>query len=521
MKLTDVLPIQAGATPNAYEVLGLPAGEGDPDKIRAAYQQSVQRLRAEQPNMDANEWRAAAGLIKRARTQLSDPATKAELDVRIRNHSTSSAKSGPSARAAGADPLAGFLPAGDPLAPYIAQPGSTCQGMAVDAAAAPRDELTPVDRPPPASTVPMPPGIFGAHEARPGSGDSANAFVVDSPTKSRPRRRSLIGYLTFAVVTLGMVAVVALLAMFLLAGPGKLEITQNKGQLTIRTTPEVEQKSQVRPPKPAAARADPVERTPYDPVIGNLGPRITTGNDHTRSLASGLSSQADPVDLDPVESESAETLLPAATTPMGDASDQPDDTMPGAPPATTLETPTTSQGVAAVETVRQAIRTANWDELKSAAEQAVQMAANDEQRKTAESIFKIADLALYYRGGIQRAIADRKVGEQFEIAPNVSVVVVETSPDGIAIRRSAKTRSFTLDQLPPALAHSLAEFTMPQDNPAAVTAKWVYQAIAPGFNEGYRKQAIDELIRGDAIEGIAAEEFAQTVAALSQPPPQP
>jgi hypothetical protein len=182
--------------------------------------------------------------------------------------------------------------------------------------------------------------------------------------------------------------------------------------------------------------------------------------------------------------------------------------------AATME-PLTSELVAVadqkLQRVRELIRSANWKEMKPAAQAALEQPMSDEQRAQAEALFNLADLASYYRVGIEKAVARLNVGNDFEVTDDFRVIIVETGPDQLVVRFNAKNKSFTFDELPWSLAHKLAGFSMPGD-PASEAAKAVYQAISPNANQAYRDQALQWLseIQGE-VEGADATQLAETI----------
>ncbi len=143
---------------------------------------------------------------------------------------------------------------------------------------------------------------------------------------------------------------------------------------------------------------------------------------------------------------------------------------------------------------------------------------SDSQKALAEALFELADLASYYRVGIEKAVAELKIGNDFEVTDNFRVIVVEAGENKLVVRFDAKNRSFTLDELPWSLAHKLATFSVP-DNPTRQAAKAVYQAIAPKSSDAYREQSLQWLdqIQGE-IEGADAGRVAETLRSLYAQP---
>jgi hypothetical protein len=170
---------------------------------------------------------------------------------------------------------------------------------------------------------------------------------------------------------------------------------------------------------------------------------------------------------------------------------------------------------AAIAEAETQIRLANWDRMKEAAARAAEAAEGSSRESYAKSLYELAELSTFYRGGIRRAIGQLGAGHEFDIVPSLKVIVVEASGDRLTLRRGAKNYSYTLDTLPPSLSHSLATFSMPADAPTTIAAKAAYQAIAPRFNEEYREYSV-ELLRGlqEPVEGADAKRLADTIESL-------
>lgn len=286
-KLSDLLPVDhAGEASHAYQIFGLPAGEQDVGKIAAAVKATVDRLRSVKSKSPPAIWKQAAELVHSARVTLADPAKKAELDARFGiiavdtplakpTPATTPTSSPPGSRKI--DPLAGFLPPANPMAPVISPAASTAPTPsgatpATPSNATPSDSVRstaslfgsnalagPVSAGPESSsprdnspTLPSPTRPTPTHPTTNGSQVIPTAPLVraDRPTTSR-RRRSNAGTFLFATFMLGMLAAIAMLGYFLFFGPGTLAITSTDGKLTLSTGPAPRaNESMVSPPRP-------------------------------------------------------------------------------------------------------------------------------------------------------------------------------------------------------------------------------------------------------------------------------
>ncbi|MGB0600588.1 MAG: formylglycine-generating enzyme family protein, partial [Rubripirellula sp.] len=63
--------------------------------------------------------------------------------------------------------------------------------------------------------------------------------------------------------------------------------------------------------------------------------------------------------------------------------------------------------------LEQLIKTSKWEEMLPASEEALKTPMNDDQRQRAAALHELADLATYYRGGIEKSVEDLKVGNDF------------------------------------------------------------------------------------------------------------
>ncbi len=512
--LSDLLPLPGGCRdPHAYQVFGLEEGEADANKIAAAIKATVSELKACKPSTDPKLWAAAAKLVQDARSVLSDPAKKAELDARFGIISVPEPLAAPPTKNVNAspvtskpkDPLAGVLPPTDPLATVLPPPNP----MAA-ASTAPQTSRFP-NQPAPPDPTPEPhasiPSIAIQDERATAKGGGRNI---------NRRQKSSLGVWMFGVFTLGMLSMIGILTYFLFFREGQVAITERNGEVSISTKPDSADPATTDADRPAA---------PKDPVMGSFAEDFQPGPNAGRP--SGLVSEMDAESGSSLDGPSTESMTdpsmmnesdmntasamntgsamntespmepesPAEPdmTPAGDA--QPEMTpepekAPEPAPEPTAEM--MAEADEALQRVEQLIADASWEEMKPAAEKLLEMPMNADQRERAESLHELADLATYYRGGIEKAVADLSVGNDFEVTPDFRVIVVEKGEDLLVVRYNERNRSFRLDELPFSLAHKLGTFTMP-DSSGAKAAKAVYQAIAPKATEGHHEEAFDWL----------------------------
>ncbi len=473
--------------PHAYQIFGLPEGEQDAGQIQSAVDSTIQRLREVRSQTDPNVWNQAAQLAQQARVVLADPQKKAELDARFGivtiadddvfddfgdddfDASASSTK-----EAATPDPLAGLLPNANPLSPAEPAMPVTMNDPSVESLSV--DSIKPVIAAPTLKTAPA----------------------------SLRRRKSSLPMLLFSVVAMGLTFCIVGLTYYLVLGPGSLAIQTGDGSLKISAgQPQTDGGVQVTRPRPPAST--PAKRIERDPVMGRLG----RSKDNDPSLASSIQNDLD--DSMTTTSDGSNFEMPESVPANGAEPEMTAMPAPTEMPMPTDSAPDEMQVKAADDMIAQtqdAIRSAEWSTMKSLAEKALDAAKTQEQRSSAQGLYQLADLATYYRGGIERAIQGLAIGNTFDVAEGFSVIIVETGVDKLTIRYDAKSRSFSLNELPLVLAHKLASFQVMPGEATADAAKAAYQSITPVATPPYREQAIQWLQAIDAeIEGADRDQL--------------
>lgn len=534
MTIHQLLPIPEGTKqPHAYQVFGLEVGESDPEVIKQAVKETVQRLKDSKASTDSKTWALAAKLVQQAKQVLSDPELKSQLDARFGIVDIPTAPAEPAGPVAppppappSKDPLSAVLPTSDPLAAVL--PPSN--PLASNAPA-----QSPTGAPPSAVAEPptaMPPGVFGTPQqeapviatevASPtgtGPAEAMSSVVVKQPTRQSSRRRtSPLGVLMFFFFAVCMMGLIGVMAFVLLRG-GTVAVTQSNDGVAIsvgQNAPEA-----VAPDADQTNDAQPTvaQPRPLDPVMGTMaGDNVPPpGGDNAGSSRPGRSL----LDKPEMTETNNQSPSPSMIAEMTGASDN---NPPAQPPKVETPAPTppgemTDEMVAAadesIQKVEELLRTANWKEMKSAAEKLTESSLNKTQKERAEALYELAELASYYRGGIERGVDSLVVGNDFAVTDSFRVIVVEKGDDKLVIRYNAKNRSYTFDEFPFSLANKLAAFAMPMDAPATEAAKAAYQALAPKATDEHRKEAIDWLNEIDEeVEGADPKRVAKTIASL-------
>ena len=524
-KISDLLPIPPGVSkPHAYQVFGLEAGEQDAELIRSTIRGVIRRLKSEKASTDPELWKRAAKLAQQADRILGDSEQKAALDARFGVVIIPAA-------APAADPLASLLPAADPLAAMLpaADPLVAAAVPADNAPAATGSAATP--------SASMPPGVFGTPAAEP----EIVAVVPAAPVKvqrAKPyrRKKSWVGAVLLTGFVMSMLGLIGGLVYLLALGPGAIAISSGDGRVTISTglepaVTDSQEPQAARPTRQSDGIMDPLamgrgDNAPGESLAADLRdvtPGADMGVPDMGVPDMGVPAPITPVPGDPAGPENmlepdtgtqpAITMQPAAAVPTEPAAQTP-------PPEPALPKPTVESIAAADARIRTAIdsiRNANWATMKADAEKALAQAVTASQKTSADTVFQIADLASYYRAGLQRAVARLNAGNEIEMTAGLKVIVVETGPDLLVIRRGARNYRYSLDEIPIKMAHSLAAFQVTENAPTRLAAGAVYQAIVPGLNDGYRTQAIEDLrgIEG-AVEGVDPKQVADALKKLIQ-----
>lgn len=173
---------------------------------------------------------------------------------------------------------------------------------------------------------------------------------------------------------------------------------------------------------------------------------------------------------------------------------------------------------AKIKAVEELIRTANWSEMKAAADGLLKLELTEQQSDRASTLFDIADLTVFYRGAIVRGLATLKTGNTFEITEDFPVIVSEVTADSLSIQYNRRVKTFTVDQLPPRLAEKIASFALSSEQPDAIAGQALYRLIHPQSRGEYRADSLEMLASVDgelekvdtgALQRVVKEIFAE------------
>ncbi|CAD74891.1 MAG TPA: hypothetical protein DDX19_07780 [Rhodopirellula baltica] len=549
-------------SPHAYQVFGLNPGESNAAAIQEAIARRITQLKAAKSSTAPETWSRAAQVLQTAQRALTDPKKKAKLDARFgivsMDDASSTKTASPSVTATPqqaspndattntpaapvVDPLAALLPTGNTSNNTHAAPVASAQPAARVSNNQPVTEI--VD-----ATLAAGPVIDQVHvtPANPATGigdvtpnltptisQSPAPLVVQprSPTAARARRRQNSGgWLMGGFLLLGFV-IVGFLAAFFFWGPGEVQVVRSNDGITIRTkndnanrqgqpqAPVVEQKEpvrQVRPTSDGIMKQPPPAQPNSRDSLGNFlsNPDALPDTSTMPGLPSGMPS---PPETAPapgmgmgMQSNVDDSMQPNTVQPTPGPEPSPTTTpSPAARPEPTAEN--IAAGETAIASAEEAIRQPDWSTMKSLAEAAEKAAVTDEQVARAETLYQIADLGTYYRGGVSRAMADRTAGNEFNVTDSIALLVVEASAQQLIARRGARNYTYTLDDLPFVVSKALAKFQLPMESETGQAAQAIYESIASKSTPEVRADAAGILRSFQNVEGADPQRIADWI----------
>ena len=570
--LSDLLPIPEGVgDPHAYQVFGLEGGEQDATKIKKAVAAVYAKLKASKQDADPKVWRQAAKLAEQSKAVLTDPKQRAELDARFgivnvapsappagvpptgvpptgMPPTTASNPSAPAASAPAADPLAGMLPPVNPMATHAA-PAATPAANPMAPVSSPNPTAAFPAASVPNSNSPVFPAHGTAHPQGAVPTQPVTAQPVATPVapsqspavpkgpqvkvkKTKRRKKSGAGKMLFVLAMCGLAAASAGLGVFVYLGR----------DIAITKDGELVGDRRASGSGPAAApptRGAVQPRRQLDPVMGSLAGNVPPP---TRpSLQPRMPSEVQPQNGVSPPNDSAADSMPEpsrapepsmeSTSPgmheqaVASASTEmpmvnPDGALPVSSVTQSAPVELTDADIAENEAeiskVKKLIREFNWNDMRSAAEKVTERTLTDSQRIEADALFNLADLASYYRGGIERGLGTLKATQDFEVTEGFRVLVVEVSASSLTLKYNGRNKAYpSINDFPPRLAEKLASFAMDLEQPDGIAARSVYQAIAPTSNDEHREASIQWLeMIDDDLPDVDARAVAKQIKEL-------
>lgn len=510
--------------PTHYQLLGLHTGESNLDVIAAAAAH-VRRVvcNARPAPEEVTQWSALLSELERAETVLTDPAARVAYDQTLGIQAEPQAPMATPVNAPPPPPA----PVQPPTATMGTPTGTVYQQPASYGPSAPiPDPMAPVAKP--LATVQP-----AAKAAAPGLKPNATR-LARKQRKRKQAERSLPVYLTIGAT--GM----AILAGVVVALQGSRD-NQQVAQAPTNDAAEVSKQPE-KPSAPVAAKADspPKPRPKRERLAASdvavAGPDNATeaakpaGPRDSSAAAVGMGT-ADP-GMTEAASDSEPTDVPA---PPDDPTPKPSPTPPAPEPVPS--TPA-EPAMAAVTPAEVAAMDKRLTEARNALsmgeiDRAQQLAAasppgNAKQLEQWKRLQRATDLIAQFHEGLDRALGELQALSEIDIGPT-KVAVVELRSDEIVIRASGQNRTYSLKQMPWALALGLTKNILPDAEPENKVVKAMYLAVHHQRNAELAEQAhelLQEAIAAGAnVESLVAfidDRYGEaTPATPATPPPAP
>ncbi|TWT72171.1 hypothetical protein [Crateriforma conspicua] len=423
------------------------------------------------------------------------------------------------------DPLAKWLPTGDPLAPLktatqpavttppppsTPEPATKQQPHAPEQAEPPTATVQPAGREVDSDAIPLaipatapaqaPPQATAPPVAtRPSPDIGDDPFITPDPDAHRPHRRASKrrpGGLAVTLVVASVVSLVGWAGVTLLSGDGdSTEVGNGDSLMASIDTPNAQGRPDVAPEQQQNGDS---QQTPV----------IPPGRSDRSSLAADLgeswfdqepssSDKVSPSDSSP--DELSPPSIPQPSTPNDTSpTTSPDPaTMPGPEPTEPLvKTPPVSidqirRGDDAYQDAMNALRSGQLDRAIVLAKAAIAAAANSQQDRRAEAVRQFAELAQYYRGAVDRSLNRLSPGDSIDLTSAVKVVLVESSPDRVIVRTAGRNKRFARDRMPIALVDRLAADSLVDAGDTALAARACFHSVSPSAGtDADRRQAL-------------------------------
>lgn len=373
-------------------------------------------------------------------------------------------------------------------------------------------------------------------ESAPSFGSDADV-MVKKPQKISRRRRSKTGLLVPAIFAVACFGIVGVVLFFILNKPGVMIAMSDDGVVIQDETEN--QENQVGDP---VQEQKPRTAEPQDPIMGRLGPQpenqnpdanapkltepIAGTDDNGANQTSEAMPEEKPLGNQMNDGQAGSANAASNSTPPS-TPEQPTSEKPtpgetpakmepsgNNPPMESLSEEVLQKAEQTLQIAKSAILDADWNQMNSVAIKMLDQPMSDDQKRQADDLFQVIDLALFYRTAIVDSITNLNVGNDFEVSDSLRVIIVEKSPSNLTVMFNKMQREYSIDQLPWPLAHKLASFEVSGDT-FSTAAKSVYQAIAPTTNPGLQTQALDWIKEiQDDLDGTDKENVGATLSSL-------
>ncbi|WP_417740522.1 hypothetical protein [Rosistilla oblonga] len=505
--------------PNAYQIFGLEVLESDDATIRAAIRTRIASLKAAKESADPTAWAQAAKSVNKAQQILGDPEQKGKYDSRLRSTFDSMAvgETQPAVATVGAatgaaagatDPLAGWLPVGDPFASFdmaaafealSSDPEQIDQEIEETLEMA-DDDLEPIEEENP----------FGQTAATAVISDA----IVDTPKTRVRRKRGLpIAGIFMTLFVLGLFGAMGYCVKLLMD----------------REKDHAAQIAQTRPAAPAAAPAAAPQR-PRDNVMGDLlpegsptqstvedsgiqmgvlltndGPVPDGGMGGMMANQNNMDNMSPSMDMNqPMNSGPPMEMTTVEEIPMAEDPKPATPSEPEAPSAAMVQAAT-----AATKQARDAIAAGDWDQMMPLAEKAFDLAQTADQKQSAAARRRLVHYAGEYQAAIDRTLAQPL--DTLEIREGLKVAVVEVTPTELTLRLPGRNKTYPRATLPAIVASALAPLSLPKDDALLTTFRAAWLCVQKDSRPADREAAFKDWQRvagqsADAdVTGLEAE----------------
>lgn len=498
--------------PDLYRLLGLNSLEPDPQRIAAAADRAMSRVRAQRPGGRAAEWARLLDELKAAKKYLTDPSRKADYDAAlqrgepfelpIRDVEPESegviAERCPEVPSDSSEP---DLPLPDPAVEIPSEAASDDVDDFEAAIAAslmlPRQVTTPADAPAtrpdaaaatgsPATPAPGPmvaplnrtqqtPAADPMAPYDPGAVASAAAAAPTANVSPRPPRRNNSNQAALVVSGISLVVLlfVILGAYYFIKQDDWLAATSPDP--TLASARPADPPTATRPratttPAPNARLDSSGERKPVPPT-----PAIEMGlDDEPAETSEPLELDADMAEMEtPADAPAA-----APTSPLVVADSVPE-SAPASASAAAMPQPTAEQLQqlgAALTAARTALAEQRFEEARTSLASARELAVLEEHQNMVARLNKLAGYAEQFQQAVTRGMRSLEAGATFMLTDGEPVVVVERMADAIKIRWKGQNLDFELKKLPISIGIPLARLGL-DDSPESKVITGAFQAL--------------------------------------------
>ncbi len=447
-----------GERPNHYELFGLSEGEQDREKIDAAAESAIGRLRSVQPRPGQTDlWAQLLDELYQAKACLTDSQAKKHYDAGLRAAARQPVTPSPMTPAApmAADPMAAVAPVNPAMQPLAAQPVAA-QPVAAQPVAAQPVVARPVaiaQATPVAQTTPV------AAQSKPAGPQVRTSRSASKIARQRARKKSPV--LPIVIVTL----------LFVGGGVAAVQYfvgDNSKQDLAVQNLP---------PSAPTSVARTTVVRRPRKPATrpprnrDTVGEALSGGFDE--SAANSFSNGGNPGGpaSDPAMSEPAMPDKGAAPAPS-----EPSSSSPSNPPSAPAPTDNDRKQLAeAIAQARAAVEASKWNDAQRF------LAAVEKTPKTSDDDSQYRRLATFvrYRVALGDAVlsgyANLKAGERLPLR-NTTIEILEVRPKYLKVKIGDVIKRYPADELRPGLQLAVALTTTKENAERASLLKSVFYA---------------------------------------------